>query len=484
LKSSKNLNIEDLNTDIAVIGSGGGGLMTAVTAAQKGAKVIVLEKRSSPGGNSVVVEGIFAAESAPQKRQGIDAGRDKLFKMAMDYAHWTINPRLIRAVIDKSADTVQWLEGKGVILDYIIPLYNKQPFPTWHCHPKKAGPFIIKALVKSCNELGVRLLYETPAKRLLLDANGQVNGVLAETAGKKFSITAKSVIIATGGYAGNKKLLKKYYPYCPENIEIGGIPHMGDGILMAIEIGAATEGLGTLLMSGPCFKAAKQTTLVGAISSEPNTVWVNKNGERFVDESLELVTETGNALSRQPDGVSFSLFDELIKKSVCEGGTAKGVFATPPGAKLSKLEKELQLEVAAGTVKISNSIDDIAIWIGVSPEVLKTTVVDYNSFCDQGYDGAFAKDLKYLQPLRTPPYYATMCGRSLLTTIGGIKINYRTEVISMQGKPIPGLYAVGNDAGGWEPETYDMALAGFAQGFALNSGRIAGENAANYSLVK
>ena len=92
MKSSKNLNIEDLNTDIAVIGSGGGGLMTAVTAAQKGTKVIVLEKRSSPGGNSVVVEGIFAAESAPQKRQGIDAGRDKLFKMAMDYAHWTINP--------------------------------------------------------------------------------------------------------------------------------------------------------------------------------------------------------------------------------------------------------------------------------------------------------------------------------------------------------------------------------------------------------
>jgi fumarate reductase flavoprotein subunit len=196
------------------------------------------------------------------------------------------------------------------------------------------------------------------------------------------------------------------------------------------------------------------------------------------------VTETGNALSRQPGGVSFSLFDELIKKSVCEGGTSKGVFAAPPGAKLSKLEKELQLEVASGTVKVSNSIDDIARWIGVSPEVLKTTVVEYNSFCGQGYDGAFAKDRKYLQPLRTPPYYATMCGRSLLTTIGGIKINYRTEVISMQGKPIPGLYAVGNDAGGWEPETYDMALAGFAQGFALNSGRIAGENAANYSLVK
>ena len=484
MKSSKNLDIKDLNADIVVIGSGGGGLMAAVTAAQKGAKVIVLEKRRTLGGNSVMVEGIFAAESAPQKRQGIEASRDKIFKMAMEYARWTINPRLIRAIIDRSADTVQWLEDEGVILDYIIPLYNDQPFLTWHCHPQKAGPFIIKALVKNCKDLGVRLLYKTPAKKLLLDKNGQITGVLAETAGKEFTITSSSVIIATGGYAGNKELLYKYYPYYPDNIEIGGIPHTGDGILMAIEIGAATEGLGTLLMSGPSFRAAKQTTQVGAISCEPNTIWVNKNGERFIDEAIELVPETGNALSRQPEGISYSLFDEQIKKSVCEGGTVKGVFSSRPGTKLTELEKELQLEMAAGTVKVSNSLDDIARWIGASPEALETTIVEYNSSCDRGYDGVFAKDRKYLQPLRTPPYYAAKCGRSILTTVGGIKINHRTEVISLQGKPIPGLYAVGNDAGGWEPEIYDLALAGFAQGFALNSGRIAGENAANYSLAK
>ena len=467
MKSGKNLNIADLNTDIIIIGSGGGGLMAAVTAAQKRANVIVLEKRRAFGGNSLMVEGIFAAESAPQKRQGIDASRDKLFKMAMDYARWTINPRLMRAVIDRSADTVQWLEDQGVILDYIISLYNKQPFFTWHCHPQKAGPFIIKALVKNCRDLGVQLLYETPAKKLLLDRNGQVAGVLAETAGKEFTITGRSVIIATGGYAGNKELLKKYYPYYPDNIEIGGIPHTGDGILMAIEIGAAVEGLGTLLMSGPSFRAAKRTTQVGAISSEPNTIWVNKNGERFIDEALELVTETGNALSRQPDGISYSLFDEQIKKSVSEGGTVKGVFAARPGTKLTELEKELELEVAAGTVKVSNSWDDIAGWIGASPEVLKTTIVEYNSSCDHGCDGVFAKDRKYLQPLRTPPYYATLCGRSLLTTVGGIKINHHTEVISLQGKPIPGLYAVGNDAGGWEPETYDLPWWDLRRGLPL-----------------
>ena len=195
--------------------------------------------------------------------------------------------------------------------------------------------------------------------------------------------------------------------------------------------------------------------------------------------------ETGNALSRQPDGISYSLFDEQIKESVCKEGTIKrGSFESRPGAKLPELEKELQLEVTAGTVKISNYLDDIARWIGAFPEVLKATIVEYNSFCEQGYDGVFAKDRKYLQPLRTPPYYATECGRSLLSTVGGIKINHHTEVISLWGNTIPGLYAVGNDAGGWEPETYDLALAGFAQGFALNSGRIAGENAAKFSLVK
>jgi fumarate reductase flavoprotein subunit len=119
-------------------------------------------------------------------------------------------------------------------------------------------------------------------------------------------------------------------------------------------------------------------------------------------------------------------------------------------------------------------------WIGADTAVLKATVAAYNTAADQGLDTLFAKDSKYLLPLRTPPYYAIKWGVSFLNTIGGIKINERTEVLDKKDNPIPGLYAAGVDTGGWETETYCMRLPGHAFGFTINSGRIAGEEAAAY----
>ena len=86
--------------------------------------------------------------------------------------------------------------------------------------------------------------------------------------------------------------------------------------------------------------------------------------------------------------------------------------------------------------------------------------------------------------MRTPPYYAIRCGMRFLGTIGGIKINHRMEVLGRDGDPIPGLYAAGIDTGGWEPETYNQFLMGTTFGFAINSGRISGENAAEYALKR
>ena len=122
----------------------------------------------------------------------------------------------------------------------------------------------------------------------------------------------------------------------------------------------------------------------------------------------------------------------------------------------------------------------MAKWMGADPKVLKATIDEYNAACDHGYDPVFAKDRIYLVPLRTPPYYAIKCSFGLNNTIGGIKINEYMEVLDKQDKPIPGFYAAGVDTGGWVPDTYCVTLPGTAFGFALNSGRIAGENTAVY----
>jgi fumarate reductase flavoprotein subunit len=469
-----------LQSDVIVIG-GGGGLAAAVAAAEKGAKVLVLEKRKTLGGNTAMARGLLAAESPVQKRLKIDARKEDLFKVAMSYSHWKINPRIIRALLDKSGDTVQWLEEMGVKFAD-VPHFITNQVPRIYHVVEGYGAQLVRILAKRCEQLGVEITYQTPATKILVDKKGRIAGVIASKKDKEMRINARSVIIATGGYSGNRDMLKKYFPAYVEDMHLYGVPNMGDGINMAMEIGAATEGLGVLLLVGPFFPGSLQVMVVGV---ESNTVWVNKRGERFADETSALPSETANALNRQPDKTSYTLFDETIKKSFMEEGLIKGVHRLyPSGTKMVDLDKYLRKEVEDGLVKISPSLNEIAQWIGADVRVLKETIDEYNSFCDRGRDDRFYKDRRALQPLRTPPYYALKCGQAFHGTIGGIKINHHMEVLNQQDSPIPGLYATGNDTGGWESDTYCYVLSGTALSFAINSGRIAGENAAKYIRVK
>jgi fumarate reductase flavoprotein subunit len=335
-------------------------------------------------------------------------------------------------------------------------------------------------LNKDCEGLGVRLLCETAAKKLLTDDKGDITGVRATAKEKELRIAAGSVIIATGGYGGNKKLLTKYNPYYNKNIVLKGIPNMGDGLLMATEIGSATEGLGLIHFSGHTPHSASDDLMVA--SDEPNTIWVNRRGERFTDEAIGFNRFVSvNAVLRQPGSLSYTLFDDRITRNIIEKGVIKGVgYIIAPGTKLAGLEKSLESGAKKGNVKISNSWDEIAAWIGIKPETLKKSIDEYNVCCDQGHDAVFTKDRKYLEALRTPPYYALKCYPRFLGTIGGIKINHHMEVLNHEDNPISGLYAAGVDTGGWEGDNYNAILSGTTFGFAINSGRIAGENAADY----
>ena len=131
---------------------------------------------------------------------------------------------------------------------------------------------------------------------------------------------------------------------------------------------------------------------------------------------------------------------------------------------------------------ISNSWDEIAGWIGADPVVLKASIDEYNAACDDRRDGLFAKDRRYLLPMRTPPFYAVKAHLGLCDAYGGIKINENMEALDMEDNPIQGLFAAGSTAGCWESEAYCYRLTGHLVGFALNSGRIAGENAVQYLL--
>jgi fumarate reductase flavoprotein subunit len=461
-----NVKKQKLEAQLVVIGGGGSGLAAALTAAEKGVKnIIVLEKRVGLGGNTAMATGLFACESPVQARQRIIADKDTLFKKAMDWARWSrVNPRIFRAFLNKSGDTIQWLEQMGLEFDVIAFFPNQEP-RVEHV-PKGRGAQLTKILAEKCREYGVQLLLHSSAEKILLDKGGDLNGVLA-IQGDEVEIKTRNIIVATGGFAGNKKLLKKYCPLYYEGFGVRGLLLTGDGLLMAQEAGAAIEDFVTLLKEGP--RVDRHTWPLMSLERDPVTLWINNRGERFADEAVGMHPfEAGNTLLRQPDKVSYSLLDTSILQKMSE--------------KSPTMKKALQSEAARGRVKISKSWADIARWIGADAAVLKATVNQYNAFCDHGYDEIFAKERRYLLPLCQPPYYAIRCQSHILDTIGGIRINERMEVLNHQDIPIRGLYAAGVTTSGWEAETYCSDLSGSAFGYAINSGRIAGENAAAFIL--
>jgi fumarate reductase flavoprotein subunit len=128
----------------------------------------------------------------------------------------------------------------------------------------------------------------------------------------------------------------------------------------------------------------------------------------------------------------------------------------------------------------AETIEDLATKIGINPVVLKATIQEYNGFCAKGHDDLFAKKRKYLRPLKKPKFYALRCYIRFLGTLGGIKVNHMMEAIDRNGRPLPGLYAGGLDAGGLYGDSYDVTTAGGTLAFAVNSGRLAGKSVLRY----
>jgi fumarate reductase flavoprotein subunit len=473
---------KDLETQVVIVGGGGAGMAAAIAATEVGAEVIVLERRRSFGGNSALAGGIFAAESHLQRQRRIDTRRDICFKEAMRFSHNRINPGVFRVFLDKSADTIRWLENMGLKFYDVPPYYPGQTMITWHC-PKTGGRAIVKTLATYCKSLGIKMIPQARVIKFLRDDNGNITGVLARWKKEPLRVKARSIIFASGGFAGNIPMLKKYSQSYHKNINRIGLPHMGEGVFMAMEAGAAMEGLGTLHLTGPSFPPSR---ILSGLSLEPNTIWVNKKGVRFSDEGTGIKSfEAVNAQVRQPDMISFTLFDSGIKQYLVDNGLTKGLGSVYKASKVKAATwlKALEEQDRKGEAKISRSWDEIADWAGIDAGVLKATIEEYNTHCDKGYDPVFGKDRVYLKPLRIPLFYAMRSRPGMLTTMGGIRINEHMEVVDKNDDPIPGLFAGGNDTGGWEPDTYNINLSGSTFGIAINSGRIAGESAADYALA-
>lgn len=474
-----------METDVVVVGSGVSGLAAGLEAAQGGARVAVFEKQPSLGGTSNFFEGVFAVGSAMQKEKYIAYSSDQAFKNFMEYNHWRVEARLVRSLINRSAETIDWLQNLSV--EFVEVTINMPDAPRTYHVVKGRGQAVVKALIVKAKEKGVTIRAASPVKRILKGSRGP-SGVVVELEGKDTEVTCRAVVIASGGYANNAEWIKKY-----TGLELGrtvtpmgNAGKMGDGIRMAWEMGAAAEGMGVLhlIRVAPFGPEFPFMNAVEGAAIQP-VLWVDPKGERFCDEGIAYYdTSLGNVNSRYKQGYTFCLFDNTIKNHFIEKGVFRGMGTlVSPGCKLCDLDEKLEHFLALNSKEFfgANSIEELARKMEVDPQVLKTTVERYNTFCAQRYDVEFAKDPEYLIPLNGPRFYAAKARTCFLGTMGGIKINHKTEAVDEYGTPIAGLYAAGLDAGGLHAESYSMRdTSGIASAFAIISGRIAGENAARY----
>jgi fumarate reductase flavoprotein subunit len=352
---------------------------------------------------------------------------------------------------------------------------------------KGQGAAVVKALATRAKEKGVELRLATPVKKILKEG-GKITGVVAEIDGEDIRLASKVVIIASGGYANNKEWIKKYsgFDLDVNATPVGNVDKMGDGIRMAWEVGAAEEGMGLLELFrvGPLGPDHPMKNQIEFAAGQPD-LWVNSRGERFCDEGIAFYdTSVGNANARYKEGYTYSIFDDSVIQRLLERGIERGIaMENPPGTRPIDIHKEMSAALEKGSKELftADSIEELAKTIGVDPAVLRATVDEYNGFCEKRHDDLFAKDPKYLRPIKGPKFYAVKARTVFLGTLGGIKINHKTEVVDKKEKVIPGLYAVGFDAGGMWGDSYSIRdSSGASAGFAVNSGRIAGKNALKY----
>jgi fumarate reductase flavoprotein subunit len=276
-------------------------------------------------------------------------------------------------------------------------------------------------------------------------------------------------------------MIKKYTGYeWGKDLHSFRIPgNVGDGMRMAWEVGAQSTPIRIELIYN-----VADVTIGGAVDwltlmRQPHLM-LNLLGERFINEAEGNTAFKGNAISLQKERQCFFVFDENTKDEMKTYlDFLNMITGTPNFANIDEMIKTV-VESQYPHFFVCDSAEDMAAKTGMDLGGLKATLEQYNNSCDHGYDELFVKPHRFLRPVRKAPFYALRLFPSGYGSLGGIKINHKTEVLDKDWHSIPGLYAAGMDACDIYGDTYVFLLPGNTMGFALNSGRIAGEQASAY----
>lgn len=478
-----------IETDVVVVGSGLAGLAAAATAAEYGLKVYLIEKMPALGGAAPFVEGTFAVESKMQRTSSDRITTDEAWNYAMTYSHWRANGAVLRSLINDSASTVDWMKDRGVIFEKVHTVIYNGP-KTWHLFHQGSGATAVKTLSEVIVKTGNKNMTETAGKRLITDKNGKVTGIIAVNtdSGEEIEFRTKGgVVLCTGGFANNLDMMKQYVPNPTQLVAGPKAGRDGDGIKMAMAVGAGIEGMASLLVLGgipigedPNLTLTSKTALGQATSiTRQPILWVSSAGLRFFNEQQSSDwTVSQNAFERV-GGSYYIVFDQNTYNEFKNEGTLMPYSDwVPAGTKLNFIEEGIKYGEKQGWAYRANSIDDLAKKMGVPADSLKQTVAGINKATDSNMDEVYGKDRRYLRKVEKGPFYAIKAESSFMSTTGGIRVNDKMQAVTDKDIVIEGLYAAGIDVGGMFGDTYDLMMPGSLSSYAATGGRLAAKDIA------
>ena len=431
--------------DVVVIGGGGAGLASAISSMQAGAKkVIVIEKLGYVGGSTNVSEGALnAVDDQRQKAQGIKDSYETFYETTMHGGHDKGDPTLVRFLTSHSMDAVNWLESLGVKFNDHIGAATGSLGQRSHYPATPYGNTYIRTFEKVIADSNgkIQVLLDTPAVKLIQNKSGRVVGVVGNNFGSKVTVMAKDGgIIATGGFGANVAYRQKGNTGVWKNIKLDnsiGCTNIqkaaqGQGLFLAQKVGAKLIGLSDIQIH-PCDTPG--TGLRENIrTSGRNRIFVNSDGNRFVNEGAARDV-LANAIFQQKGRTYWIVVNKLRYPTPD--------FKDRMGASIRNME-------ALGAVVEAPTLDELAKKTGMNAENLKKAIADYNAVVSgKAKDKlGFVANNKDDKQMTEGPWYACRKVPTVHHTMGGIKINVKSQVINTKGKVIPGLYAVGEVTGG------------------------------------
>ena len=507
-KADKTANGETVSydADVVVIGAGGAGMTAAMTAADAGQKVVILESQAMVGGNSArATGGMNAAKTVYQDENEFDqaAGVEKTLATAAEkYAdnetitalaktvseQWAAyqanptgyfdsvelmeldtmvggkginDPELVKTLCEGTADAIDWLDENGITL-HNVSSFGGASVKRIHRPVNEegkvvsVGAYMIPLLQENCEKRGIDIVLNTTVDTILTDANGAAVGVSGtDKDGNTVVVNAKSVILATGGFGANLDMVTQYKPELAGFMTTNAAGAQGQGIEMATAIGAGTVDMDQIQIH-PTVEANTAALITEGLRGD-GAILVNANGERFIDEvgTRDVVSAAEIA---QPGSYSWLIVDQAMvdASSVIQGYIKKGYTKT--GATYEELAKELDID----------------------PATFANTMETWNGYVEAKNDPDFGRT-SFANPLNNGPYYAIKVTAGVHHTMGGVTINSATEVLKEDGTVIPGLFAAGEVTGGVHGAN---RLGGTAVADFVVFGRIAGESAANYASAQ